>query len=294
MNPVEDGQASQPRRTSGHQAHWVIGTPEPTPPHATPTPLRPRRRFRPRRRDRRRARHDPVAPVGDARDGGDGRDGGRADHADRARARADTSAAARRRTSTSAAGRCSAAGPSATSPVRAIDLGIPGKKLWARGLKAYVEYPPSYCDGDALREHLQGGHLGDRRGDGEGRMAEGHGRPQAVDPGDRRRQPDRQLKGRDRHRADATERQGGLAAPHQRDRRVVACRRGRRSRTSARRTAGSSRSTPTRATCAGRTTRAGGSTRARRSPRAASASRRMRARSSACASGTARSSGART
>ena len=29
----------------------------------------------------------------------------------------------------------------------AIDLGIPGKKLWARGLKSYVEYPPSYCDG---------------------------------------------------------------------------------------------------------------------------------------------------
>src|SRR5512134_80608 len=29
----------------------------------------------------------------------------------------------------------------------ALDLGIPGKKLWARGLKSYVEYPPSYCDG---------------------------------------------------------------------------------------------------------------------------------------------------
>ena len=28
-----------------------------------------------------------------------------------------------------------------------IDLGVPGKKLWARGLKSYVEYPPSYCDG---------------------------------------------------------------------------------------------------------------------------------------------------
>ena len=28
-----------------------------------------------------------------------------------------------------------------------LDLGIPGKKLWARGLKSYVEYPPSYCDG---------------------------------------------------------------------------------------------------------------------------------------------------
>ena len=29
-----------------------------------------------------------------------------------------------------------------------IDLGIPARPpLWARGLKAYVEYPPSYCDG---------------------------------------------------------------------------------------------------------------------------------------------------
>jgi len=30
----------------------------------------------------------------------------------------------------------------------AIDLGIPkGKPIWARGLKEYIEYPPSYCDG---------------------------------------------------------------------------------------------------------------------------------------------------
>ena len=30
----------------------------------------------------------------------------------------------------------------------AIDLGIPrAKPFWARGLKAYIEYPPSYCDG---------------------------------------------------------------------------------------------------------------------------------------------------
>jgi outer membrane protein assembly factor BamB len=30
----------------------------------------------------------------------------------------------------------------------AIDLGIPKRKpLWARGLKEYIEYPPSYCDG---------------------------------------------------------------------------------------------------------------------------------------------------
>ena len=28
-----------------------------------------------------------------------------------------------------------------------IDLGIPHGKRWARGLKSYVEYPPSYCDG---------------------------------------------------------------------------------------------------------------------------------------------------
>jgi outer membrane protein assembly factor BamB len=30
----------------------------------------------------------------------------------------------------------------------AIDLGIPKRKpMWARGLKEYIEYPPSYCDG---------------------------------------------------------------------------------------------------------------------------------------------------
>jgi outer membrane protein assembly factor BamB len=30
----------------------------------------------------------------------------------------------------------------------AIDLGLPARKpLWARGLKEYIEYPPSYCDG---------------------------------------------------------------------------------------------------------------------------------------------------
>ena len=29
-----------------------------------------------------------------------------------------------------------------------IELGVPARPpLWARGLKAYVEYPPSYCDG---------------------------------------------------------------------------------------------------------------------------------------------------
>ena len=38
-------------------------------------------------------------------------------------------------------------GPSRRLARLGIDLGIPGKKLWARGLKSYVEYPPSYCDG---------------------------------------------------------------------------------------------------------------------------------------------------
>jgi len=28
-----------------------------------------------------------------------------------------------------------------------IDLGIPGRPLWARGLEAYIEFPPVYCDG---------------------------------------------------------------------------------------------------------------------------------------------------
>jgi outer membrane protein assembly factor BamB len=39
-------------------------------------------------------------------------------------------------------------GPSRSLARRAIRLGIPARKpLWARGLRSYVEYPPSYCDG---------------------------------------------------------------------------------------------------------------------------------------------------
>ena len=46
--------------------------------------------------------------------------------------------------------------PARTLARPGVDLGVPGKKLWARGLKSYVEYPPSYCRRDALRERLQG------------------------------------------------------------------------------------------------------------------------------------------
>lgn len=38
-------------------------------------------------------------------------------------------------------------GPSRSLARLDIDLGIPTKPLWARGLKSYVEYPPTYCDG---------------------------------------------------------------------------------------------------------------------------------------------------
>ena len=39
-------------------------------------------------------------------------------------------------------------GPSRDLARPAIDLGVPARKpLWARGLKEYIEYPPSYCDG---------------------------------------------------------------------------------------------------------------------------------------------------
>ena len=39
-------------------------------------------------------------------------------------------------------------GPRRTLARPAIDLGIPAAKpLWARGLKGYIEYPASYCDG---------------------------------------------------------------------------------------------------------------------------------------------------
>ena len=39
-------------------------------------------------------------------------------------------------------------GPRRTLARPTIQLGVPAKKpIWARGLKGYIEYPPSYCDG---------------------------------------------------------------------------------------------------------------------------------------------------
>ena len=39
-------------------------------------------------------------------------------------------------------------GPTRSLARPLIHLGVPVKPpLWARGLKSYVEYPPSYCDG---------------------------------------------------------------------------------------------------------------------------------------------------
>ncbi len=39
-------------------------------------------------------------------------------------------------------------GDSALSLARSdIDIGIPARKLWARGLKSYIEFPPVYCNG---------------------------------------------------------------------------------------------------------------------------------------------------
>jgi outer membrane protein assembly factor BamB len=48
-------------------------------------------------------------------------------------------------------------GPRRTLARLGIDLGIPKRKpLWARGLKSYVEYPPSYCDGVLYVNTFQG------------------------------------------------------------------------------------------------------------------------------------------
>ena len=63
-------------------------------------------------------------------------------------------------------------GPTRSLARPLIHLGIPVKPpLWARGLQSYVEYPPSYCDGVPLRQHLQGRHLGDQGQDRQGDLA---------------------------------------------------------------------------------------------------------------------------
>ena len=37
-----------------------------------------------------------------------------------------------------------------------IDLGVPAKAAWARGLQGYVEYPPSYCGGTLYVNTVRG------------------------------------------------------------------------------------------------------------------------------------------
>ena len=137
----------------GQARTGVTGTlrrrrPPPITAHAPPPPSRHPRRRRPGRRDRNRLLRDEKAALGRARDGSDGRDGRRAD--DPRDAAADTGATEARAT-----------GPGRRQALLAdvrrrstrdlarldIDLGIPHGKRWARGLKSYVEYPPSYCDG---------------------------------------------------------------------------------------------------------------------------------------------------
>ena len=168
-----------------------------------------------------------------------------------------------------------------------IHLGIPVRRpLWVRGLKNYIEYPPSYCDGVLYVNTFKGDTwaidaktgrvVWRRRGNGA----------KALDPRDRGPAPDRQLDRRhgDRARADATGTSSGSCAPTRRSSRPRRSSTGRP--TSEPRTAGCSRSMPRRARSTGPTTPAGASTRARRSSATASASRPTPARSSACAAPT--------
>ena len=109
-----------------------------------------------------------------------------------------------------------------------IQLGDPGEKpLWVRGMGSYMEYPPSFCDGTlyvntfggrtAAIEAETGRVMWSRAGQGQ----------EAVDPGDRRTAPDRQLRRRVGHGARSDEREGAVAAADEREGRVLAGRRRR-------------------------------------------------------------------
>ena len=97
------------------------------------------------------AARDPLVAAGDARDGGDGRDGRRPDGSARDDAAADAQAARSPTPKPDVDTRCwpMFGGDARRSLARpAVELGAPKRKpLWARGLKEYIEYPPSYCDG---------------------------------------------------------------------------------------------------------------------------------------------------
>ena len=123
----------------------------------------------------------------------------------------------------------------------------------------------------ALRQHLQGRHVGDQGQDRQGDLAAAQHGAEAVHARDQRRAPDREREGRHRQRAEprGTAGSSGSCARTRRSSRHP--RSSRASPTSERPTAASSRSGPRPARSAGSTTPAAGSTPARRSPTGACA-----------------------
>ena len=166
-----------------------------------------------------------------------------------------------------------------------IHLGIPVKPpLWARGLKSYVEYPPSYCDGVLYVNTFEGDTWAIKAKTGKVIWRRRNTATEAVDARDQRRAPDREREGRHGQRPQPAERQARLAAAHASPKvesspAIVKRRRLLRRRP----TVACSRSMPRPARSAGSTTRAAGSTRAPRSPTGACASPPTPARSCACA-----------
>ena len=117
--------------------------------------------------------------------------------------------------------------PARTLARPGVDLGMPGKKLWARGLKSYVEYPPSYCDGMLYVNTFKGDTWAIEAATGKvlwRRVSDAHKPSTPAIAGD-----NLIVSAKDGTvtALSAEERQGGVAATDERDRRVLSGRRGR-------------------------------------------------------------------
>ena len=121
-------------------------------------------------------------------------------------------------------------------------LGLPARKFtWTRGLGSYIEFPPVYCDGELYVNTLLGHDVRDRRRDREDRWTRRVGGTLPSSPAI---DGPRVLVASQDGTVTALDRVDGsaaLAGADGRQGRVVAGRRRRDSRTSARTTAGSSR-----------------------------------------------------
>ena len=148
-----------------------------------------------------------------------------------------------------------------------IDLGVPGKTLWARGMVGTSSIRRATATGCSTSTRTRADTCAIDARHGEGPLASRERRRTSRRrPPSPATAPDRQLEGRHGHRARrARTASVALAAADEREGRVVARRSSTTPRTSAPPTAGCSRSTRTPDTCGGRTTPAAGSTRARRS-----------------------------